>query len=206
MSYRIVEDKGRYYLRSGNKNIESLGKVDEVTDEQKQKVLDKWNKEYDIIYADPPWQYDFSKSDSRAIETHYQTMSLENICKLKIPAKEDSVLFLWATTPKLLEALQVMKAWGFIYKTNLVWVKNKIGMGYYARGRHELLLIGAKGKSIVPAAANRQDSVLTGERLEHSRKPESAYLLIELAYPNKKKLELFARKTRMGWESWGNEI
>jgi len=206
MKCRIVSDHGIIYLRAGNKNIERLGRASEVNNEQIHEVLEKWNPRYDIIYADPPWRYDFSKSKNRAIESHYKTMSLDDICKLRIPAKKDSILFLWATTPKLIEAITVMKRWGFTYKTNLVWVKNKMGMGYYARGRHELLLIGTKGKNKVPATADRQDSVILGERTEHSRKPEAAYVLIETSFPNCKYLELFARNTRKGWVSWGNEL
>ena len=203
MEYRILQDHENWYLRLGNKNIQSFGKNKELAE----KVLELWKDKYDIIYADPPWKYDFSKSDSRAIENQYPTMELENICKLKIPGKENSILYLWATAPKLREALQVMKSWEFTYKTNMVWVKDKMGMGYYARGRHELLLIGTKGNGNVPATADRQDSILYGTPgAEHSKKPETVYTIIETCYPNKKYLELFARNTRPGWASWGNEI
>lgn len=98
-------------------------------------------KKYEVIYADPPWRYDFSKSNSREIENQYPTMSVDEICSLKVPTADNAVLYLWATAPKLLEALRVMDAWGFEYKTNAVWDKQIIGMGYWFRGQHELLLV-----------------------------------------------------------------
>lgn len=161
--------------------------------------------EYDVIYADPPWQYDIPTRG--APDMHYPTMTLEEICDLKneLPIAEDTILFLWATNPKLPEALQVLKEWGFKYKTNLSWVKDKIGTGYYFRGKHELLLIGIKGKMPPPIEANRPPSVLIASRREHSQKPEEVYDLIETMYPNRKYLELFARNNRNGWYGWGDE-
>ena len=87
-------------------------------------------KKYDVIYADPAWRYDFSKSNSREIENQYPTMTIEEICALKVPAKENAVLYMWATAPKLLEAIKVLNAWGFEYKTQAVWDKEIIGMDY----------------------------------------------------------------------------
>lgn len=159
---------------------------------------------FNVIYADPPWQYDLSLRGSP--EEHYPVMETKSICDLKIPSAEDTVLFLWATNPKLEEALQVMRAWGFTYKTNLVWVKDKTGTGYYFRGQHELLLLGVKGNPSVPLEADRPSSVLFATRGKHSQKPEEVYALIEKMYPNSKRLELFARQKREGWEAWGNEI
>ncbi|HUS99450.1 MAG TPA: MT-A70 family methyltransferase [Candidatus Thermoplasmatota archaeon] len=202
--------------------VKSLGKI---TKEQEQEQfafhkeetakLEKWKSEikpmptgpFDIIYADPPWRYNFSRSENRAIENQYPTMELKDICKLKIPSGDDSVLLLWATAPKLLEAFEVIKTWGFEYKTNLVWVKDKIGMGYYVRGRHELLLIAIKGKPKLPATIDRQDSVIFGPRKEHSEKPHSVYDFIESSYPDSKYIEIFARiKHSNKWDVWGNEI
>jgi len=103
-------------------------------------------KKYDVIYADPPWKYGFSKSDSRKIENQYPTMTTEEICELSVPSKDNSVLYLWATAPKLLEAMKVIYNWGFEYKTCAVWDKEIVGMGYWFRGQHELLLVATKGK------------------------------------------------------------
>lgn len=163
---------------------------------------------YRLIYADPPWRYDFSVSDSRKIENQYPTMEVGQICGLPIRslAATDAVLFLWGTSPKLIEAFDVIEAWGFDYTTCMVWRKDKIGMGYYARQQHELLLIATCGNPTPPPAASRPPSVIDGVRAEHSRKPEVFYELIERMYPRAKKVELFCRKPRTGWDAWGNEI
>lgn len=162
---------------------------------------------FDIIYADPPWRYEHSISNSRSIENHYPTMSLEEICSLSIPSSENAVLFLWVTMPKLVEGLKVIEAWGFQYRTGMVWIKDKIGMGYFMRGKHELLLISRKGDIEVPEPENRPDSVIFIEfpREEHSKKPDIFYEIIEKMYPRKRYIELFARRRRGGWISWGNE-
>lgn len=80
-------------------------------------------KKYDVIYADPCWRYDFSETDNRKIENHYPTMSIEEICALQLPTKINCVLYMWATAPKLKEAMQVIEAWGFEYKTHAIWDK-----------------------------------------------------------------------------------
>lgn len=160
---------------------------------------------YDVLLADPPWEYEFSVSSTRDIEGKYPTMGLEEICELKVPAAPNSILFLWVPVPKLREGLRVLEAWGFEYKTGLVWVKDKIGMGYYARGRHELVLIGTRGDMHPPETERRPDSVITAPRRKHSGKPDELYEIIERMYPHGKRLELFARQRRKGWEAWGNE-
>ena len=104
--------------------------------------LDLLGKEYSVIYADPPWRYSFSKSHTRDIENQYPTLTVEEIAALSIPAAKEAVLYLWATAPKLREALHVMDAWGFEYKTHSIWDKEILGMGYWFRGQHELLLVG----------------------------------------------------------------
>ena len=159
-----------------------------------------------VVYADPPWRYDFSKSDSREIENQYPTMTVEEICALKIQAADNAVLYLWATAPKLLEALAVMKAWGFTYKTNAIWDKEIVGMGYWFRGQHEILLVGTKGKFSPPAQSVRVSSVIRERRTKHSKKPAVIRDMIASWFPNETKVELFARQNVAGWHSWGNEI
>ena len=161
---------------------------------------------YDIIYADPPWRYDFSKSNSREIENQYNTMSMADICALAVPSSTNAVLYLWATAPKLREALSVMAAWGFEYKTHMIWDKEIIGMGYWFRGQHELLLVGTRGHFSPPVQALRVSSVLHSRRSKHSRKPQAIADLIDTWYPDKTKLELFSRCRRFGWDVWGNEV
>lgn len=161
---------------------------------------------FPVIYADPPWRYESGTADpSDAIENHYPTMVLDDIKALQVPAADNAVLFLWATSPKLSEAIEVMEAWGFSYRTCAVWVKDKIGLGYYFRQAHELLLVGMKGHVNVPDAEDRVSSVINAPRGAHSVKPHIVYEMLEKMYPFSEKCELFARNTRDGWASWGNQ-
>jgi len=163
---------------------------------------------YPIVYCDPPWRYEYSPTDNREIENHYPTMTLEEICMLPVAeiATPDSVLFLWTTSPKLAESMQVIEAWGYAYKTCMVWDKERMGMGYYARQQHELLLIATRGAVPVPEPANRPASVIRARRdNEHSAKPAEFYDVIERMYPDLPKIELFARGRRAGWAAWGNQ-
>ena len=160
---------------------------------------------FGLIYADPPWQMGSPDSEF-APEQHYPTMPLEEIKRLPVPAADDSILFLWAVNCLLLEALEVISAWGFDYRNNIAWVKNGIGYGVWLRQRHELLLIATKGNISPPDPADRCDSVIDSRRREHSQKPDEAYERIEHMYPTLTKLELFARGTpRPGWQNWGNQ-
>ena len=162
---------------------------------------------YAIILADPPWRYEFSKSPTRDIENQYPTMTLDEIKALPVNelAADNAALYLWATAPKLPDALDVMAAWGFSYRTNMVWVKDSIGMGYWARGRHEHLLIGVKGDMSPPPAKLRPDSVITAPRERHSAKPDSVRGMLARQFPAAAKIELFARTSRPDWAQWGNE-
>jgi N6-adenosine-specific RNA methylase IME4 len=164
-----------------------------------------------ILYADPPWQYENPPmgGTNRSIENHYPTMTLEAICALQVPAiaHEDSLLFMWATSPKLYECMKVLDAWGFEYRTDMVWVKDQIGMGYHVRGQHESLLIAKRGELPPPAVENRPSSVIESPRLEHSAKPPITYDLIDRMYPGVRKIELFGRapEPREHWTAWGNQ-
>jgi N6-adenosine-specific RNA methylase IME4 len=163
---------------------------------------------YPIIYADPPWRYEHPPmGGNRVVENHYPTMPLEEICALKVHelAADDAVLYLWATAPKLAECMKVIEAWGFVYRTNLVWAKDKIGMGYYARNQHEILLVARRGNIPPPAERDRVSSIVFGDRTEHSAKPPIFYELIERFYPSLAKIELFSRSPRPGWSVWGNQ-
>lgn len=167
---------------------------------------DKGEKKYSVIYADPPWRYDFSKSDSREIENQYPTMSVDEICALNVPSEKNAVLYLWATAPKLREALRVMEAWGFEYKTHAIWNKKIIGMGYWFRGQHELLLVGVKGKFSPPTPSYRMPSVFEEKRGKHSKKPIAIKEYITAWTGNTSKLEMFAREKCPQWDVWGNEV
>ncbi len=161
---------------------------------------------YDIIYADPSWKYDSDASQRGKADNHYATMTTKKIADLDVPSAENALLFLWVTNAHLEDGLRVLKAWGFKYVTNFVWVKDKIGLGWFARGQHELLLLCRKGKMPHPEDHNRYSTVINAPRGEHSVKPEIVYDMIETMYPNRKYLELFSRKQREGWVMWGLEV
>lgn len=160
---------------------------------------------FNVIYADPPWRYQFTPTYSREVERNYPTMSLDDICTLKVPSSEDAILFLWATSPKLEEAMRVLNEWGFEYRTSMTWVKDKIGMGHYVRGQHEFILIGRKGKMRTPEESDRPSSVIMSPRRGHSQKPDEVYNLIERMYPTGTYLELFSRGNRLNWTMWGHD-
>ena len=162
---------------------------------------------YNVILADPPWQYDFSASENRSQENHYPTMTTEELFNLCIPTEDNSILFLWSPASQLQNALQIMNAWGFLYKTSAVWDKEIIGMGYYFRNRHEIILVGIKGEFKPPLPEDRPPSLYQEKRTKYTKKPDYYYDMIEKMYPNCKYLELFARqKYNDKWTAWGNQI
>ncbi len=162
---------------------------------------------YSVVLADPPWRYSFHSEYNNGVEHHYETMSLDAICSVRVQdiSAKNCVLFLWATAPLLPEALDVMESWGFTYKTNLIWEKSNNGMGYWCRGKHELLLVGTKGRPPTPRPADRVSSVFHSKTRRHSEKPPEARKIIEQYFPTAKKVELFARKKPVGWSVWGRE-
>ncbi|NLD99663.1 MAG: hypothetical protein GX640_07290 [Fibrobacter sp.] len=169
------------------------------------KPLTKKLGKFSVIYADPPWKYDHTISENRAIENHYNTMDIEEIANLPVKdiCTRSAVLFLWVSNPKLQEGLYVLSKWGFTYRTCMVWVKDRIGTGYWTRSKNELLLIGTKGKMPCPEESTRPESVIVSKRRKHSEKPDEIYEIIERMYPTLKKIELFARSEREYWGKWG---
>jgi N6-adenosine-specific RNA methylase IME4 len=160
---------------------------------------------FPVLYADPPWRYEHA-DPTRAIENHYPTMDLDEIKALKVPACDNSILFLWTPNPMLQKAIEVMNAWGFDYRTCMAWVKPGIGMGWWVRQQHEQLLIGVRGDLRCPDPEDRPSSVVMAPRTEHSVKPPEFYSLIERMYPLASRVELFARAPRDNWARWGNEV
>ncbi len=173
-------------------------------------------KKYSIIYADPPWQYKVysKKGAGRSAESHYPTMSIEDIRALPVGelADRDCALFLWITFPMLLDALTVIKAWGFTYKTvAFAWVKqNKKastlfwGMGYWTRANVELCILATKGRPRRKSAGVHQ--VVLAPVEEHSKKPDIVRDKIVTLMGDLPRIELFARQTPPGWDVWGNEV
>ena len=168
-------------------------------------------KRYGVIYADPEWRFEVWSRDSgmdRAADNHYPTSTVEAICARDVAsiAADDAVLFLWATAPMLREGLQVLAAWGFEYVSHFIWVKDRIGTGYWSRNKHELLLIGTRGDLPAPAMGTQWASVVEAPLGVHSAKPECFCELIESYFPTLPKIELNRRgPPRPGWDAWGNE-
>ncbi|MDR3764452.1 MAG: MT-A70 family methyltransferase [Acidobacteriota bacterium] len=175
------------------------------------------NRRFGTILADPPWQ--FQNRTGKVAPEHkrlsrYGTMRLEEICALPIAqlAAPVSHLYLWVPNALLPEGLEVMKTWGFQYKSNLVWHKIRKdggsdgrGVGFYFRNVTELILFGVRGKNARTLKAGRtQVNFLSSRKREHSRKPDEQYALIEACSPGPH-LELFARGERKNWAVWGNQ-
>lgn len=179
-------------------------------------------KNYDVIYADPPWKESGGGKIKRGADRHYNLMATKDICELPIPSSDNCHLYLWVTNNFLEDGLKVMKAWGFKYITKITWVKGQVlidgtlkldnpGLGQYFRGQDEICLFGRKG--MIPYA-KREDgkraqgtTVIIEPRGSHSQKPHKIYELIETVSANATtRLELFARNTRYGWDCWGNEV
>ena len=167
---------------------------------------------YRVIYADPPWAYGNEQPNYHATqENHYALMSLDDICHCPLDGQpidsileDNAVLFLWTTSPMLAESFDVVRAWGFEYKSSFVWDKVKHNMGHYNSVRHEILLICTRG-ACTPDIPRLFDSVVTEERTEHSRKPETFYEIIDTIYPHGARIELWARSGRDGWSSYGDQ-
>ncbi len=174
-------------------------------------------KKYKTIYADPPWQFS-NRTGKMAPENkklnRYATMKLEDIKQLPVEevAEEKSHLYLWVPNALLPEGLEVMKAWGFEYKTNIIWEKVRKdgmpdgrGVGFYFRNVTEILLFGIKGdKNRTLQAGRSQVNLLRSIKREHSRKPDEFIQLIESCSPGPY-LEMFARGDRANWDMWGNQ-
>ena len=206
-----LEIKERYPVKykemtKGLKTLQQVKReiVKENVKDQPELPTDK----YRVIYADPPWNYGNSGLDDYGhAERHYPTMSIEELCNLDVPdiVEDDSVLFLWTTSPLLEDSFRVIRAWGYNYKTSFIWNKIKHNFGYYNSVRHELLLVCTKG-SCLPDNSKLFNSVQSIERKEHSEKPEEFREIIETLYTKGKKIELFSRKQTEGWSSWGNQV
>jgi N6-adenosine-specific RNA methylase IME4 len=173
-------------------------------------------KKYKTILADPPWL--FQNSTGKMAPEHrrlhrYPTMKLSAIMEMPVShlAAENSHLYLWVPNALIAEGLEVMKRWGFTYKTNLVWYKIRKdggpdgrGVGFYFRNVSELILFGIRGRMRTLKPGRSQVNIISTRKREHSRKPDELYPLIEACSPGPY-MELFARTARPFWDQWGNE-
>lgn len=168
---------------------------------------------YQVIYADPPWDYQQCRLSGSA-KKHYPTMRIEELCALPVAdiADRDCALFLWATFPQLPEALQLIKAWGFVYKTvAFVWLKQNrkaltwfYGLGFWTRSNAEVCLLATKGHPKRQSAGIHQLVISPVER--HSKKPDEVREKIVELMGDVPRIELFARQQTPGWDVWGNEV
>ena len=175
------------------------------------------SKTFGTILADPPWQ--FANRTGKMAPEHkrlnrYGTLTLKEICDIPVDdvAASQSHLYLWVPNALLKEGLAVLDAWGFEYKTNLIWQKIRQdgepdgrGVGFYFRNTTEMVLFGVKGKLRTLARGRTQVNVMKSRKREHSRKPDEMYEIIEACSPGPY-LELFARGSRPLWEQWGNQV
>lgn len=170
-------------------------------------------KKYQIIYADPPWQYDQRGIEGTAAK-QYPTMSFPELCALPVGklADRNCVLFLWTTFPMLDKAVRLIELWGFSYKTvAFVWLKQNrksdgwyYGLGFWTRCNAEICLLATKGKP--RRACNRVHQLIISHMEKHSKKPEEAREKIVTLMGDLPRIELFARQTTPGWDVWGNEV
>ena len=173
------------------------------------------NEKFGVIYADPPWDYGGQLQhtgkgggDSGGAVRHYSTVTLDMLMNLPVYgiAEENSLLFLWSTSPHLDQAIELGKAWGFNWATvAFVWNKGKVNPGFYTLSQCELCLAFKRGKIPSPRGARNIRQFVEATRQEHSRKPEEVRKRIEAMFPRQKKIELFARVRVRGWHGWGLE-
>lgn len=183
------------------------------------KSISEINKKYNIIYADPPWSYSRSvkkaiKNFSGCAEQHYKTMLLQEIKNLPIAdiTGDSCILFLWGTFPLINDAMEVIKAWGFTYKTvAFTWIKTYqngkfcLSLGNYTRGNAEICLLARHGKEKIDIKRRDISQLIISQRGKHSVKPNDAREKILQLLGDLPRIELFARTKKEGWDVWGNE-
>ena len=204
-------------------NAEVAKKVKQENKQKKQKKVDQRRKElenqaeeiregnmqapdglFDVIAIDPPWNYgrEYDPESSR-VANPYPEMAQDELLEIELPAKDDSVLFLWTTHQFIFDAKELMDKWGFTYKATIVWNKDKIGMGSWFRMQCEFCLVGIRGKPFFENSTYRD--IITEPRREHSRKPDVFFEMVTDITAGRR-LEYFSREKREGWEVFGNDI
>jgi len=159
---------------------------------------------YQVIVIDPPWPYTSRQRDpSHKIASPYESISIEKLKELKIPAAPDSVLWLWSTNTFLHDAFHLLEAWDFTYHTMLTWVKNFVGLGDWLGGQTEHCLLATKGNYHI--FRKNESTVIDSRRTKHSEKPDVFYEMVEHICPGTK-IDIFARKERVGWAAWGAQV
>ena len=156
---------------------------------------------YACIVADPPWRYE-NEGTRASAANHYDTMSMEELCALEVPAADDSHLWLWVTNPFLREGFELLDAWGYEYRSTLTWCKPQMGLGNYLRSATEHVLFATRGS--LPFERRDVPTFFTANRGRHSEKPDEFFEIVMTCSPGPR-LEMFSRKKRDGFEAWGLE-
>ena len=174
------------------------------------------DRRYGVIYADPPWDYrgqlqhaGGDSGDTGGAVRHYGTVTSADLAGLPVAgiAEADCLLFLWATSPHLDQAVDLGKAWGFEWATvAFVWDKQRVNPGFYTMSQCELCLVFKRGRIPRPRGARNVRQLVSERRGAHSAKPEEVRRRIERMFPEQAKIELFARGRAPGWDTWGDEI
>jgi N6-adenosine-specific RNA methylase IME4 len=201
----LIEEHPEWAHLKG-KQILRKAKIEQQIEELEGWSINPPDEYYDVIVVDPPWpmaegaEYD---PDYFHAGLPYPHMSIEEIMALPIPAADDCVLWLWTINRLLHDAFHVLERWGFEYKVLLTWRKPHIGVGSWLRGQTEHCLLGIRGR--VPWACTDQPTVIDGPIREHSRKPDEFYELVD-SLCHGRKLDMFSREKRDGWDQWGDEV
>ncbi len=199
-SHRQLRDAVRHYKKA----LEAPPQSTETCTVDDLHALIKEGRTFGTIYADPPWPYD-NQATRASTDKHYETPTLEWIAELPVSQllADNAHLHLWTTNAFLFDARTILEAWGFAYKSCFIWTKPIMGIGNYWRVSHEFMLLGVRGSQ--PFLDRAQMSWREFPRGKHSAKPEPVYDIIEKVSPGPF-LELFARRQRPGWLSWGDDI
>jgi N6-adenosine-specific RNA methylase IME4 len=197
-------------IKKEEKKQEREKQIEEVRQKIEQEEIVAPSGKFDVIAIDPPWAYDekggFSSDqhdpDGNRGGVDYPTMTVEQIGKIDLPAKDNSVLFLWTTHAFLRDSFALLDQWGYTYKATIVWDKERMGMGRTIRLQCEFCLLAIKGRPIIEGASERD--IIREARREHSRKPEAFYAMVERMCMGRK-LDYFSREQRKGWDTYGAE-
>lgn len=198
-----TEKKIKAEEKKKKKKEERQKQIEEIKQKIKTEEPEKLEGLFDVIVVDPPWNYGrkYDPEGSR-VASPYPEMTQNELLNLKLPFKDDSVLFLWTTQAFIWDAKELLDKWGFTYKAMLVWDKEKMGMGKWLRMQCEFCLIGIKGKPVWNNTTYRD--IIREPRREHSRKPNCFYEMVNKITVGRK-LDYFSREYHKGWDSWGVE-
>jgi N6-adenosine-specific RNA methylase IME4 len=213
-----MERRDAAVLRTGERRIQRLANAERLSRAAPplNDITPAPARRWPVVYADPPWKHrTWSEAGKeKSPENHYPTLSHDELKALPVSAlaADRAALFMWTTVGHLAEAIELIAAWGFVYKSHLVWLKTypngapHRGTGYWFINTHELLLLGTRGDIPAPIMGTQEESVISAPVGRHSEKPACFYELIERYFPEVGRIELFARARREGWECWGNEV